>query len=372
MKHHLLYRLIILLGMFGAACNIYAREALITDVGQLSVNHQNPNDNDSYRNLIDPDANKHYYSGVADDWTEPAYLEVSLNSPLSGADDSEDKDKNLVIMVKRPNYSGWTREHPTAFEVKGILDDNTEVPACYVYLLYRGMGTSEYSSRISLSKLWEKHPEWNGKKLKGFKFIVIANNGRKYNSTTEYREMCLSYFQIYKMDQGENYSDILKDRLHLQSDYLYDYKDYEFINTQGIYDDINKIKDWNLPGDTANLPNIKFPDYNFIEPSNSKYPLAADQKRQPTHTVEHILYAVPGDVIALYPYYELPVSGNYQENFSHWYDYKTGGRLQYTTPWSSITYDLLDFLVDPSDIQITEKNGFYGGAFYRVNKKGNS
>ena len=367
MKHHLLYRLIILLGMFGAACNIYAREALITDVNQLSVNHQNPDGNDSYVNLIDPDANKHYYSGVANDWTEPAYLKISLNSPLSGADDSEDKDKNLVIMVKRPNYSGWTREHPTAFEVKGILDDNTEVTVCYVYLLYRGMGTSEYSSRISLSKLWE-NPKLNGKTINGFKFIVTANNGRKYNPEKGYREMCMSYFQIYKMDKGENYSDILKDRLHLQSDYLYDYKDYKFINTQGIYDDTNKIEEWNLPVDTANLPNnIKFPDYNFIEPSTSKYPLAADQKRQPTHTVEHILYAVPGDVIALYPYYELPVSGNYQENFSHWYDYKTGGRLQYTTPWSGITYDLLDFLVDPSDIQVSDTYGFYG-SFYDINQ----
>lgn len=367
MKHHLLYRLIILLGMFGAACNIYAREALITDVKQLSVNHENPNVNDSYVNLIDPDVNKHYYSGEAYGWTEPAHLKVSLNSPLSGADDSEDKDKNLVIMVKRPNYSGWTREHPTAFEVKGILDDNTEVTVCYVYLLYRGMGTSEYSSRISLSKLWE-NPKLNGKTINGFKFIVTANNGRKYNPEKGYREMCMSYFQIYKMDKGENYSDILKDRLHLQSDYLYDYKDYKFINTQGIYDDTNKIEEWNLPVDTANLPNnIKFPDYNFIEPSTSKYPLAADQKRQPTHTVEHILYAVPGDVIALYPYYELPGSGNYQENFSHWYDYKTGGRLQYTTPWSGITYDLLDFLVDPSDIQVSDTYGFYG-SFYDINQ----
>lgn len=177
---------------------------------------------------------------------------------------------------------------------------------------------------------------------------------------------------------------VSQDSANLPDEYLKNLKNYKFCNTRGMRD-LNPERipwipehrqdpdNWNFPTDeeiqTLRDMGINFPDFNFIEGGE----LEPGQKRQKTHTVEHIIYAMPGDAVSLYPYYGLeeykePVGDeflstmDYLETFSHWYDYKTGGRLKFTSK-DNRTFDLLDFPHDRNYIQITDNNGFYGGIY---------
>ncbi|MDE6682717.1 MAG: hypothetical protein K2J87_04765, partial [Muribaculaceae bacterium] len=171
---------------------------------------------------------------------------------------------------------------------------------------------------------------------------------------------------------------------NLPDEYLKNLKDYEFVNTRGMKDLIpNRIpwidKDrqdpdnWEFPTDneiqTLRDMGISFPDFEFIEGGK----LNPGQKRQQTHVVEHIIYALPGDAVSLYPYYGLeeykePTGDNflstrdYLETFSHWYDYNTGGRVIHESKSTGKAYDLLDFPYDRGYIQVSDY-GFYGGIY---------
>ena len=116
---------------------------------------------------------------------------------------------------------------------------------------------------------------------------------------------------------------------------------------------------WNADTEFLQKARITMPDYSWLTPANDKD--IATGRRQPTHTIEHELYAIPGDVIALYPFYDMAGTDCYHENFSHWYDYRTGGNLTYTDEHNGKVYQLLDFLIDPSGIFKTKDKGFFGG-----------
>ena len=339
----------------------------ITSPEQVSSNYPG-SDPDVISKIVDGNSESRYYSGSFDELTSAPYIQVDLRgNPIT-----EDRG-DMVVYTQRTTGGYWAGSRPTAFEVKGVFRDNnisgdiaeTEwVNLCYVYLLFRGDGTHEYSTRVSLDRIFGDN---KGKELVALRFTVTANNGRKYDRKNGFREMSMSEFQIYTLGADDNFPDGLKDRLHLLTDYQRDFYSYEFKHTKGIFDSENNIDGWSdiSENDVAMLKEngIDFPDFDFITSSTSLYPLEEGEKRQPAHTVEHILYAVPGDAIALYPYYELPGSSNYQENFSHWYDWETGGRLKYPSQQGiDVDFDLLDFLVDPSEIQITENNGFFGSS----------
>lgn len=340
----------------------------ITSADQVSSNYPGSND-DVISNIVDGDPESRYYSGSFEGLEYAPYIQVDLRqNPIT-----EDLG-DMVVYTQRTTGGYWSGSRPTAFEVKGVFRDNNNISGdiaknewvnlCYVYLLFRGDGTHEYSTRVSLDRLFGDN---KGKKLVALRFTVTANNGRKYDRKNGFREMSMSEFQIYTLGADDNFPEGLKDRLHLLTDYQRDFYSYEFKHTKGIFAPENNINGWSanmseIDVDMLKEKGIDFPDFDFINSTTSPYPLEAREERQPAHTVEHILYAVPGDAIALYPYYELPVSGYYMENFSHWYDWETGGRLKYPPQNGvDVDFDLLDFLVDPAEIQITENNGFFGG-----------
>lgn len=161
---------------------------------------------------------------------------------------------------------------------------------------------------------------------------------------------------------------------NLPDNYLKNLKNYKFKNTRGMKDlapnRLSWVKDkyedpdqWAMPTDEERAKlselGIEFPDFSFIEGTDT---VADRQVRQRTHTVEHIVYAVPGDAISLYPYYGLEDTFNYFDAFNHWYDYRNGGRLKHTGK-DGKEYDLLDFPADREYIQITDDYGFYGGLY---------
>lgn len=317
-----------------------------------------------------PDESKIYYT-YCGNTTEDNYLKVTL----LGDGLSEDDQDDIVIYVRRTrelaaseSYSTYiNKAQPVVLGVQGLYQNNITPILFNVYLQYRGPLTEEYSTRIPIRKIWEHAPsDLKGQKILGFRFFVLKTNVDDFfeSRTNNFRDVALNSFDVLKIAHDEPYSDTFVDNFHLKSDYYNTLENYEFVNTQGIADSRNKIDGWDILNDTEiqrlQEMGITYPDYNFISLDNG-------QKRQPTHTVEHTIYAMPGDVIPLYPYYGLSHTKNFKENFSHWYEYKSGIIPQYNTPWSGEEVDLLDFLADTSRIQKTSGNGYYGGQYMNVN-----
>ncbi|MDE6696889.1 MAG: T9SS type A sorting domain-containing protein [Muribaculaceae bacterium] len=330
--------------------------------------------------LNEPTESSYYYSGTLSTQTE-SYLTVTFKEGLT-ANDSED----LVFYMRRPMLTNVTNvddAQPIEFDVMGRFNNSSggisfmNKALFKVYLQYRGPFTDEYSIRIPIKKIFSENPSYKDYTFIGFRIVPTKNHkdGKYAARANGIRDMAINSFDILKIARDETYSDTFVDNFHLESDYGSAFEHYEFVNTQGIADSRNSISGWEMLNDSEirrlQGMGITYPDYNFITPESDKkrnpYPLDNGQKRQPTHTVEHTIYAMPGDVIPLYPYYGLSHTKNFKENFSHWYEYKSGNIPNYTTPWSGEKVDLLDFLTDPSRIQKTSGNGFYGGQYMNVN-----
>lgn len=368
---HNIFRFIFCVAAFSVVTlTAYAdRVPLITDASQLSSNASEAGYDGDMARLIDGNAGTHWRT--RDNYvTEKHYIQVDLGYELGLDPATED----LVVFTQRHrDYPLGHKLHPTTFNVLVSSDGvNWESfrgngqNSTHVYFLYRGYATKEYSSRITTDK-----------KFRYMRFELEANNSRTYVSgSTDIRRMQIGEFQIYRLNRDDDYSDILVDRIRLKTDYRDGYKDFGFDYTHGAADKRNRglgdIPDnyttwtkWTGDGRWEETDpkfkkilednNIQMPDMSYIT-SDDDEDLAPGQVRQRTHVVEHVLYAIPGDAIALYPFYRMATVSNYQEHFSHWYDYKTGGRLK-----DDRGNDLLDFLIDPSDINRTENHGFIGG-----------
>lgn len=332
----------------------------------------NYNNGDLYKLALD---NENCYVSPNKYPADPkVFLEITIKGDGLTRNDTED----LVVYTKRHDTKTEATYHPTVFEVSGQFDDSNEWLKLFdVHLLFRGEGTHEYSTRIPIAHIWQmgkdKEKISTKSSLKKLRLTAVETSLHSANGNG-YCRIMMNRFDVLKLSRTDNYSEDFRDGLHLNSDYNHDLKGYEFVNTQGIKDSHNAVSGWELPTDdqiqTLTNNGIEFPDFSFITSAdNTKrpYSLDAKQERQRTHEVEHILYAMPGDVIPLIPYYLLPdktyTESRYKINFSHWYDYKTGGNVEYTLPWTGEKHQLLDFLSDPSEIQVTDNYGYFGGPY---------
>ena len=370
-------------------------EVLITDASQLHSNAHNITNNGGasdadLKTLID-DSNSavnysYWISDTEGTCRDPQYLQVDLGDGFKlGA------DEDIVVYTARHkeqdpptnlNISNFGKKlHPTAFRVEVSQDGKTWEPFAnpdtHVYFTYRGQETKEFSTRIHTDKTFRY-----------IRFTVTANNSKTLNKGTQYRSMCLSHFQLLKVkkDSGAIYffntkpgkEIYLTDRFHLNTDLRPDYADYEFVNTRGIFD-LRKLDhyntadnpkdfcDWDACWDengiwkkdllTLAKYGIDMPKYSWV--TGAEDPLVKEGKRQRTHVIEHTYYAVPGDAVALVPYYEMPtrMPDKYDVSYAHWYDYETGGHLVDPTTGAR----LLDFLVNPRDIYYSKNHGYFAG-----------
>lgn len=315
-----------------------------------------------------------YFSGRSEDvaggWKEGAYLEVDV---MDGILDPT-KDEDIFVMIRRYDNSTYPHAQPTMMEVKGTADESNWKTLFYAFFLFRGPYTTEYSEAIPVAKL-----EVDGMMPSKLRFeVVTTNNNRRFESGEDnFHPMGMTGFDVIKVGRGMPYSSTMLDRTHLVTDHLKDLRDFSFVPSRGVVDDRNLPSGWSeITDDDKNTLQeknieIEFPDFSYINSTDSKYDLDPGQKRQRTHTIEHIVYAMPGDMVMLYPYYGMSGVTNYHENFSHWYNYKTGGRLTYKPDWEDgikREYELLDFLNDPSQIQITDRAGYFGGQSMNIDK----
>lgn len=365
--------LMIFLGTFSSRAE---RVKLITNESQIIISNID-NAEGAVGNLIDNNVGTsvHIRAKEGENLSDYCYIQVNLENALSLKD-----QEDLIVYLQRCDHNE-SEAHPTTFKVEGSEDGtnwsdvwDNDINSCQIYFLYRGPKTKEYSTRIRTSK-----------PFKYLRFTVMANSGRKHDAAG-HRYMGLSEFQIYKLNRDDNYSDNLIDRFHLTTDYYKKLANCEFENTQGILDSRNRNPELNLRSDAITswcdwdndwedgkwtqdkdaltAAGIQMPNYTMLTSENDGahgYKPDAGQERQPTHVTEHILYAIPGDAIALYPYYKFTSVTNYKVNFTHWYDYQGGGHLNMIDEKTGKETSMLDFLIDPSAIHKNEKYGYFAG-----------
>lgn len=351
-----------------------AREPLITSITQLTPYYESSLGNLGESFLgesVKEGSTPLFLHASTDAVAKPPQLEVTLKSDLTLA-----ANESLVLRIGRHDNKttlsttdgnkaendtvAEEKRHPIAFTVYGKSSTDTEwgEPLGHLYLLYRGNRTIEYSERLHFDK-----------KVDRLLFVCTATNDKTADCQ-------IGTFNIIRLTNDETYSDFLEDRFHFKSDYVTEYRDYTFEHTLGLLNENNHIADfysddcwkdmradpvspgWKWDKDLAFLSKagIRIPAFSPIIPdcdSNRK----VTTFRQPTHVMEHELYAIPGDAIALYPFYKMPEKGNtkYEENFSHWYNYRTGGNVTYGNG-----HRLLDFLIDPAYVVKSDTYGYFG------------
>lgn len=388
---HILLTLCLGLGSVLAA---KASTPLITSVSQLSTNALNPNP--TYRPL------EYLLENNPENifMTDTTYIKdrhnltVTLPAGFSMAD-----NENLVVVIRRPNrinQDAPTRRNPTGMDVYYSLDGINfykDTVLCRIYFTYRGSGTYDLSEHLPKDSLNMRIARFTPGKtiedVKALQFVVTMNNGKATIGNTDIRSMIMSGFQIYKAVEGEAIVAGWKDRYHQASDHNFRYYDYEFEHTQGPLHPSNRhmtgengepsldamggwtnfvtINDSTIwTADTAYMRrhNIQMPDYTFLTSLNDSLITNPNLKLQRTATVEHVVYAIQGEPIALHPFYTLPSVAAYNENFIHWYDYSTGGQLT-----DSTHTELLDFLGDPSEVFRSENHGWYTSSLFQTDEK---
>ena len=362
----------ILMILFGTLSSHAERTALINNPNQITVSNIGSG---TIGNLIDDKVNTSVHSQTGE-LSNYCYIQVALHEGLN-----LQENEDLIVYLQRCDHNE-NEAHPTAFKVQGSMDGtnwdeswDTDIQSCHVYFLYRGPKTKEYSTRIRTSK-----------NFKYLRFTVMANSGRKHDAAG-HRYMGLAEFQIYKLGRNDNYSPTQIDRFRLTSDYYTKLTSYKFENTQGILDARNRQGGRNNIADIANWcdwsawqdgkwtkdtellekAKVQMPDYTMLTSETDGahgYKPDAGQQRQPTHVTEHILYAIPGDAIALYPYYSFTkhiIGDLYMVNFAHWYDYQSGGHLNVKDESTGQETSMLDFLINPSAIHKNNNFGYFAG-----------
>lgn len=368
------------------------RPLLITSSEQMSTNV--PDGVGKLCYLIDGNTVTYWESPNVDPGDEGQWIQVDLGK------DFTINDEDLVVRIRRCRDNASMA--PTAFEVLASADGNQFTHWAYTYFVYRGPGTTEYSARLPLDD--NAHPIPSNTRY--LRFRVTANQTKTLVTRTDgtvvdVRRMRLSEFNILRLGHDTGYSATQWDRFRLNSDYLMDYYDAKFRFTQGPVDprnhpsgdgdyghfqgwgsekDFGTMSAWCNPiggssstgwsslyengkmvqkyADALKEAGINVPSYEFVTTDYYDRPFededADNRHRQPTHVMEHELYAIPGDAIALYPFYTLGTESklSYDENYIHWYDYHTGGNAG----------GYLDMLVDPSRVILTEKYGYFAGA----------
>lgn len=356
-----------LLTILFCAISLHAQEKLITAPTQLTFNNLEAG---TVNNLLDGNKNTDSHSKKGE-LTDYCYIQIDCNNEITLTEEDD-----LVVYLQRCGHNE-SEGHPTALKVERSMDGTNwssfgddQNMECHVYFLYRGPYTKEYSTRIHTHETFRY-----------LRFTVTANSGRQHDSQG-HRYMGMAEFQIYKIGRNDNYPDNMVDRFHLTTDYFKKIKNYKFENTMGVLDKRNRQEghgtdiqswcdwgNWSKDGkwqadiESLKIAGITMPEYTMLTSGHDGgygYKPDNGQERQPTHVTEHVLYAIPGDAIALYPYYSFTGTVNYEVNFAHWYDYQSGGHVDFTDGNGKKTH-MLDFLIDPSGVYTNNDYGFFSG-----------
>ena len=308
-------------------------------------------------------------------WGRHISLESSESATITVdfADSPVELSKNRGLVVYFGRYENWGA--PTVLKISGRVSGSTTYSDLgYAYLLFRGSNRAhEFSNRVY--GLTENEVSYDSFKLEIIE--VSSGKGISNSTTAEFFK-----FNLYAIADDEYYPGGRLDPLHAIGDYYLSYRDYKYQSNKGILSHRNhygKNATYYCTGTGQEEMSTPWGENHTFVYDGEVYDLPTFDKQgdsQMPHITEMTLYAMPGDIITLIPFYDLPNVGNYYEKFSHWYGYipkNSEGELQNQDYSFDHVKDsdgnvLLDFLADPSGIVKTDNVGYFGGsAFPRRN-----
>lgn len=327
--------IIFLCTLFSSVC-FAAGPYLITDKNQVSGLNGDETDN-----TFNPEDTGQSEATLSKGLANAYSFTVKLNEPISLTD-----AEGLVVLFGR-----WQNEgSPKATKVEGKLNGSEWETIGYSYMQFRGgQGTIEYSKPI-----YADNKEYDELQFTVLKTALGYADGDKVR---------FNKFNIFLLKKGELYPDGRIDPWRLNTDYYTGYKNYSFKATRGILDERNHYgRNAEYPTETPWGENNTF-SYEGRQYELPTFKMQGDN--QMPHVTEHTVYAMPGEIIPLLPYYDMPHNVRYYDKYSHWYSYKkeVNGVPQeqdYSHVVDPQTGErLLDFLVDPAGIILTEKAGYF-------------
>lgn len=352
---------------YAVGTKLFTASAVESINASTGVSNQNGNRNKLFDNNKATEVTFSFPAGTSD----PVYVQVNLKNAVSIP-----ANRLISVMTER-GASG--PDGPTSFKVEISSDGtawrslNTQKSATYANFLYRGLGTREFSEPVPCSTA-------AAVSFKHVRFTLISTFTDAVDASGT-RHFTMAELNLISHAKGEDLDNTWKTNMLLKSDYIQQptgqgmagatvINDFRFVNTRGIasqyrHTTFNSYCDWDncfdLNGkwkkDLAQLNSAKItpPDYSYLTNSEDTR-IAAGQHRQRTHVTEHIVYAMPGEVVLLIPNYGLPAwNGSYSIDFRHWYNYRTGGHVL-----GPNGERLLDFLMDGDQIHYNQSYGFFG------------
>ena len=285
----------------------------------------------------------------------------------------------IAVFFKRATE--WQTDYqPTVIKVEGSSDNSNYENLGFYHLLFSGVKTEEFSERIRIKSNNTRYIRVSAYDNVGHVVIRYYGDDSALTAMTQNSGFETTNFNIYKIGATGSYTNNWADNLYLNRDFDKRYEDYTLEHTLGIADIHNQSglnEGWGLPDWSRAVMNsyeakgIYLPDYTMWGVADQGETVKKDPYnrvkrglRQPTHVTEHTVYAVPGDVVGLFPYLDMHEMPNYFERFSHWYDYANDGRLRD----SRTGVDMLGFLNDPIGVARNE-SGFFAGSNFVNNSR---
>lgn len=327
-----------ILASAGDAAAAYSiNKKLITSVGQLSSNATADYDGGGLDALIDENAGTYWHSVYKDEnLDEEPYLQVHLNETLCR--------EYVYLRVQRRDF--W-EGHPVQFRIYARKNGDSGWRSLAQWdIPYRGEGSTEQSGALYIPF-----------KCDDLRFVLKATSHDSRAGKGQLY-MHMAEFQIYQSDVDPRSDDFC---------YNMALRDYGIRNTMGVLDETNRKGDealqnwcdwggcWSTDGvwkkdvDKLKQYNITIPTFSFITRDEDPR-LDAGVRMQRAHTEEHVVYALPGDVVRLLPYSDFYNSGSYMQQYVRWYDYKSGG-----TPSN------VDMHLNPVGVLKTDNIGYLAG-----------
>lgn len=361
----------LLLGASAPASAVGTKLFTASAVESISASTGVSNQNGNRNKLFDNNKATEVTFSFPDNAANPVYIQVNLKNAVSIP-----ANRLISVMTER---GASAPDGPTSFKVEISSNGttwhplNTQKSATYANFLYRGLGTREFSEPVPCSTS-------AAVSFKHVRFTLISTFAKAVDDSGN-QHFTMAELNLISHAKGEDLDNTWKTNMLLKSDYIQQptgqgmagatvINDFRFVNTRGIaspyrHTTFNSYCDWDncfdLNGkwkkDLAQLNNAKItpPDYSYLTNSEDTR-IATGQHRQRTHVTEHIVYAMPGEMVLLIPNYGLPAwNGSYSIDFRHWYNYRTGGHVL-----GPNGERLLDFLMDGDQIHYNQSYGFFG------------
>ena len=294
--------------LYASASDEVTVTPLITSAGQFSSNASDETEGTNFNNLIDNDVATFWQSN----WhvgntsiTSAHYLQVNLSKTIA--------NEFIYAYTQRREYAN--AQNPLRLRVEGSLNGSA-----WTYITTATLGNDAPTEKAV------SNPIYINGSYNQLRFIIQQTSGNE--QCNGYLHWGMSEFQLFepsgystKFSQysfEHTHGPLLERNRQSQKDIFKNWCDFSGWDSNG---------NWTRDTDKLAADGISIPSYAYFTSATDSRIKTGN--RQPTHIQEHTVYAIPGDIVLLYPFSDFNKTSSYYQNFVRWYDYETDGASKY-------------------------------------------